>query len=89
MVSPDTLNEGIYLVKIKFRKVPKAKIEDLIETDIFELPNKKAFDAKLKELRQDNYVLEYDLKACKQCKFTDGPVGPEESQGGCHEKELH
>ncbi len=46
-------------VKIEFRTVKKEAVKDIAETVIVDLASRKDFDQKLRELRKDNYVLEY------------------------------
>ncbi len=46
-------------VKFEFRTIKKEKVKDLIESQTFDLNSKKEFDQTLRELRKNNYVLEY------------------------------
>ena len=48
-------------VKIEFRTVTKESIKDLVKSEIIELGSRKKFDKKLRELRKDNFVLEYEI----------------------------
>ncbi len=47
-------------VKFEFRTVKKEKVKDLIEKQFFDLNSRKDFDQTLRDLRKDNYVLEYE-----------------------------
>lgn len=48
------------MVKIKFRYLKKTVVEALMETDIVEMPSRKDFDQKMRELRQEHYVVEFE-----------------------------
>lgn len=47
------------MIKIEFRTVKKEDVKDLIKSEIVEMPSRKDFDQKLRELRKEHYVLEY------------------------------
>jgi len=48
------------MVKFEFRTVKKEAVKDLIESKISDLSSRKDFDQKIRDLRKDNYVLEYE-----------------------------
>lgn len=54
------------MVKIEIRRVAKDKVKDFVEAEVLDIPNKRAFNNKLKELRRENYVLEYQNVEGKQ-----------------------
>ncbi len=47
------------IVLFEFRTVKKEAVKDLIESNTIDLASRKDFDQKLRELRKENYVLEY------------------------------
>ncbi len=46
--------------KIKFRYLRKEDVESLMKADIVEMRSRKDFDQKLRELRKEHYVVEYE-----------------------------
>lgn len=48
-------------VKFEFRIVNKEIAKALIESKIVELNSRKEFDQKLRDLRKENYVLEFEV----------------------------
>ncbi len=44
----------------EFRTLKKEAVKDLIESKIFDLASRKEFDQKLRDLRKENYVVEFD-----------------------------
>lgn len=47
------------MVNYEFRSVKKEAVKDLIESRTFNIASRKDFDQKLRELRIENYVLEF------------------------------
>lgn len=44
----------------EIRTVKKEAVKDLIESNTFDLASRRDFDQKIRELREENYVLEYN-----------------------------
>jgi hypothetical protein len=44
---------------IEIRTVKKETVKDLIESNTFDLASRRDFDQKIRELREENYVLEF------------------------------
>ncbi|KPQ42205.1 MAG: hypothetical protein MPEBLZ_03255 [Candidatus Methanoperedens nitroreducens] len=56
-----SIHENKNTVKIEFRTVTKESVKDLVKSEIIELASRKDFDKKLRDLRKDNFVLEYEV----------------------------
>lgn len=46
-------------MKFEFRVLKKEKVKDMVESQFFDFNSRKEFDKILRELRENNYVLEY------------------------------
>ncbi len=49
-------------MRFEFHTVKKEKVKDIIESQFFDLNSRRDFDRTLRDLRKDNYVLEYEAK---------------------------
>lgn len=56
-----SIHENVNTVKIEFRTVTKESVKDLVKRETIALASRKDFDKKLRDLRKDNYVLEYEV----------------------------
>ncbi len=47
-------------MKFEFRMLNKEAVKDLVKSETHVLNSRKDFDQKLRELRKENYVVEFD-----------------------------